>query len=119
MHVPLDAAGTYVVAVMVEPQSEETGGQITLRVRYAIRMVINVDRPGLRPELVVDSLSVEKDETGLPYARAVLRNTSNLLYPLAAEMTIRDDKAPCWNELSSVTKKRPLGNTKYGRVSRQ
>lgn len=111
VHVPLDAAGTYVVAVMVEPQSEETVGQITLRVRYAIRMVINVDRPGLRPELVVDSLSVEKDETGLPYARAVLRNTSNLLYPLAAEMTIRDDKRALLERVVFGNQEETLGET--------
>lgn len=91
VHVPLNAAGTYVAAIMVEPQSTHMSGQVALRIRYAVRMVINVVRPGLRPELMVDSIEVKNDENGLPFAKAIIRNTSNILYPLAAEMTIRDE----------------------------
>ncbi len=34
---------------MVEPAVDETDVGITFRVRYAVRINIDVDRPGLRP----------------------------------------------------------------------
>lgn len=88
--VPFSAAGTYVLALMVEPQTTHVSGQVTFRYRYAVRIIINVDRPGSLPDLSVNSLQIEKDDENLPFVRATILNTSNLLYPLAAEMTIRD-----------------------------
>lgn len=89
--VPFSAGGTYVLALMVEPQNTHVAGQVTFRFRYAVRVVINVERPGLRPDLSVDDFDILTDDEGLPSARTTILNTSNLLYPIAAEMTVRDE----------------------------
>lgn len=89
--VPFDAEGTYVLALMVEPESTYTAGQVTFQFRYAVRMVINVVRPGLRPTIAVEGIDLQKDEDGNSLIRAVVQNTSRLLFPLSAEVTIRDE----------------------------
>lgn len=91
VNVPFDAAGTHVLALMIEPQTIIATEQVSIRIIYAVRLVIDVQRPGLRPEISVESIRVELDEDGSPFVRAVVHNTSNLLYPLGAEMTIRDE----------------------------
>lgn len=88
--VPQNAGGTYIMALMVEPQTLFTADEVTFRIRYAIRLIIHVDRPGLRPDVSIEQLGVLLTEDGSLMAQAIVRNPTNLLYPMRAEMTIRD-----------------------------
>ncbi len=47
VQVPFSAGGTYVAVIMVEPQTPVAQQGITFRVRYAVRLNIRVNRPGL------------------------------------------------------------------------
>lgn len=91
VRIPHSAGGTYVIALMVEPQTVYTTEQVTFRVRYAVRFIIHVERPGLRADLSVEELGIELAEDGSLTARTIVKNQSNLLYPMTAEMTIRDE----------------------------
>lgn len=91
IRVPQNAGGTYVLALMVEPQTLYTSDEVTFRVRYAIRFIIHVERPGLRPDIAIEQLGMQLDEGGSLIARTIVTNRSNLLYPMSAEMTIRDE----------------------------
>lgn len=88
--VPFGAGGTHTSAIMVEPQNAHVSEGITVRYRYAITLIINVQRPGLRPDLTIHTVGLEPDDQMAPAAKAVIQNTSPLMFPIAAEMTIRD-----------------------------
>lgn len=91
VRVPLNAEGTHVVILMVEPDAGITSGQVTFRFRYAVRLVINVERAGLRPDVVLESVGLQGDAEGNPIIRAIIHNKSSLLFPVSAEVTIRDE----------------------------
>lgn len=88
--VPYDAGGSYMVVVMVEPVTEEAASGISLRVRYAVRININVERPGLRPRAEVAEFDLLSDDDKRPVLTTLLRNSSPLDYLAAGEVTIRD-----------------------------
>lgn len=90
--VPLDAGGTYTVAVMVEPPQPEkkTGMQFTIR--YAIRIHLRVERPGLRPGAEVTAFDIVRGKNGEPVLKIQARNTSQLDYLTSAMITIRDNR---------------------------
>ena len=48
VRVPFSAGGSHTAVIMVEPQVPMIQSGITFRVRYAVRLNIRVDRPGLR-----------------------------------------------------------------------
>lgn len=89
--VPFDAGGSHTVVVMVEPKAEEVTTGIGFRVRYAVRININVERPGLRAKADVTELSINEDDKGMSTIKAVLKNPSPLYYDASAEVTIRDE----------------------------
>jgi hypothetical protein len=91
VRVPVTAEGTYPIILMVEPEAGITSGPVTIRVRYAVRMVIHVDRPWLRPNITVDRVELGSDGQGNALVRAIVRNPSPLLFPLSAELTLRDE----------------------------
>lgn len=90
--VPLNAGGTYTVAVMVEsPEPEKKTGMI-FTVRYAIRIHLRVERPGLRSNAEVTMFDMVRSKTGEPMLRVQARNTSRLDYATSAMITIRDSR---------------------------
>ncbi len=89
--VPFNAGGSYTVVVMVEPAVDEEATGVTFRVRYAVRININVDRPGLRPRVELEDFGLTPDEDNLPLLTTLLRNPSPLHYPASGEVTIRDE----------------------------
>ncbi len=90
--VPFDAEGSHTVVVMVEPEQAQDDGQIAFEVRYAVRINIDIDRPGMRPALDIGEFSLEPDEdTEAPRFQALVENTSALRYPVSAEVTVRDE----------------------------
>ncbi|MBE3583829.1 MAG: hypothetical protein IMX01_06915 [Limnochordaceae bacterium] len=89
--VPLNApGGSHTVVIMVEPERPAVAGQITVRMVYAVRVTINVDRPGLRPQLQADLPTLQADEEKRPYVQISVKNASGLKYPVTGEATIRD-----------------------------
>jgi hypothetical protein len=90
--VPFDAGGSYTVAVMVEPAPDESDFGIVLHVRYAVRININVQRPGLRPWSEIAEFQLLPDEKRSPVVTTLVSNPSPLYYFAAGEATIRDQK---------------------------
>ena len=73
IQVPFSAGGTYVVVIMVEPQTQVAQQGITFRVRYAIRLNIRVNRPGLIPTCELTRFELVRGEEGEPVIRARLK----------------------------------------------
>ena len=92
VRVPFDAVGSNTIIIMVEPEHEKKDAEISFRVRYAVRLTIRVDRPGLRPSAEIVEFCVVKDEKGEPVIQARVRNTSALDYLTSCEVTIRDHR---------------------------
>jgi hypothetical protein len=87
--VPLDANGCNVIGIMIEPKQENVKG-ISVVVRYAIRIMIQVDRPGNRPDAAVTSFNLIKGDKGQPVIAAQVKNNSPLEFMTSANVTIRD-----------------------------
>jgi hypothetical protein len=90
VRVPFDAGGSHTVVVMAEPVVTAEQPGITLIVRYAIRLNIRVDRPGLRPSAKLVDLDMVPGETGEPVVAARIANPSPWDYIVSGEVTIRD-----------------------------
>ncbi|HOB44130.1 MAG: hypothetical protein WBH35_06570 [Bacillota bacterium] len=94
VRVPFDAGGSYIVVVMVEPEGStghvEGASGVVFRVRYAVRIAIHVDRPGLRPSAEVVDFQLVPDEERRPLVVTHIVNPSPLMYSVSAEVTIRD-----------------------------
>ena len=88
--VPYDASGSHTAIVMVEPIIENQEG-ITLQVRYAVRINVHIDAPGLRESAELMNFSLEKNEEDRPVIQARIHNDSALMYDAAGEVTIRDE----------------------------
>ena len=90
INVPFDAEGTHTAVVMVEPLMEDGEG-ISLQVRYAVRISIHVDAPGLREDAELLDFDLEADEDDQPLLTAHMENPSPLMYNAAGEVTVRDE----------------------------
>lgn len=90
VQVPYDAGGSYIVVVMVEPETPLSTG-VAIRVRYAVRLHIRVQRVGLRPAAELLRFELVPDEHKAPILSMHMRNPSRLLYDVSAQVTIRDD----------------------------
>lgn len=89
--VPFGAGGSYTVIVMVEPSVEDAEEGVTIIVRYAVRITINVERPGLRSDLKILDMDLVPDEEGKPLLTVRVKNPSNFRFPISGESTIRDE----------------------------
>lgn len=90
--VPFDAGATHTVIIMAEPVVEETETGVTFKVRYAIKININIERPGFRPEGEVTDFEFQSLENDFPVINAIFKNISPLHYDVSAEVTIRDEE---------------------------
>ena len=90
VNVPFDAEGSHTAVIMVEPVVEDEEG-ITLQVRYAVRVNIHVDAPGLREDAELLDFDLEADEEDQPLLTAHMENPSQLMYDAAGEVTVRDE----------------------------
>ncbi|MFW6409751.1 MAG: hypothetical protein ACOCZR_01800 [Halanaerobiales bacterium] len=89
--VPYDARGTHTAIIMVEPVVEEAEAGITFRVRYAVRVNIHIDAPGLRRTAEVKEFKLTADDEDRPLLQAHAKNNSSLSYNAAGEVTVRDE----------------------------
>lgn len=91
VRVPFSAGGSHTVVIMVEPQAP-TGPGITFQIRYAVRLNIRVDRPGLRQTAELAELELIPGEEKEPIIRAVVHNNSAWDYLVSGEVTVRDQE---------------------------
>ena len=90
--VPFDAGGSHTVVVMAEPKVPADQPGITLIVRYAIRLNIRVDRPGLRTQAELVDFDMVPGPEGEPVIVARVSNTSVWDYLVSGEVTLRDSE---------------------------
>ncbi|SJZ32577.1 COG1470 family protein [Selenihalanaerobacter shriftii] len=91
--VPFNAGGSHTVVIMVEPQkTTQKKNGIRFMVRYAVRLNIRVDRPGLRSDAKLKDLKLTSGKEGEPIVKARLKNPSAWDYLVLGEATIRDSK---------------------------
>lgn len=90
--VPFDAGGSHTVVIMAEPKVAADQPGITLIVRYAIRLNIRVDRPGLRTQAELRDFTMVPGAEGEPVVVARIANTSPWDYLVSGEVTIRDSE---------------------------
>ena len=86
---PYDAKGTHTAIIMVEPMVEEEGQGITFRVRYAVRVNIHIDTPGLRRTAHLKEFKLVTNEEGRPLIQTRIINNSSLSYNVGGEVTVR------------------------------
>jgi hypothetical protein len=92
VQVPFSAGGSHTVVIMVEPQTPTAQQGITFQVRYAVRLNIRVERPGLRHVAEVAEFGLQPGDEGQPVVRAVIDNPSAWDYLVFGEVTIRDQE---------------------------
>ena len=90
--VPYNAGATHTVIIMVEPVVEGAETGVNFKVRYAVKLNINIERPGYRPEAELADFEFQTRDGEMPLINALFRNTSPLHYDVSAELTIRDEK---------------------------
>ncbi len=92
VQVPFSAGGSQTVIIMVEPQASITQQGVTFRVRYAVRLNIRVDRPGLRSTAELTMFQLTSGEELEPVVRVRIKNPSVWDYLVSGEVTIRDEQ---------------------------
>ena len=92
IQVPFDAGGSHTVIVMVESEPPEGQTGIVFKIRYAVRVNIRVDRPGLRQTAKLEDFGLVSGENNEALVKATLANTSAWDYRVSGEVTIRDSE---------------------------
>ena len=90
--VPFSVGGSHTVILMVEPRIPPAEQGVSVQVRYAVRLNIRVDRPGLRQMADLEYFGIETTESGAPFVRALINNSSAWDYLVSGEVTIRDQE---------------------------
>lgn len=111
--VPFDAGGSHSAVIMVQQTEavDRPGSFMSVRMRYAIRINIHVDRPGQIPRIEIEDFSLEADENGRPVISTHFKNTTNLSFPVAADVTIRGEdrrlleRVPVFSEVTSMARR--------------
>ncbi len=89
--VPYNAGGSYTAILMVEPEKRPEEVGIIMQVRYAVRIDIFVDKPGLRPRGEITKIGITGDKEMNPRVFAKIKNLSEVNLGVASEVTIRTE----------------------------
>ncbi|RAK10619.1 hypothetical protein C8C77_10412 [Halanaerobium saccharolyticum] len=117
--VPYDAAGSHTAVIMIE---QVAGGQIAnpdffnFQVRYAVRININIDRPGQRARAEITKLELNKNKEGNPQVVAHIKNSSSLHFNAGAEATVRDENNRLIERLNLVSEAAARANNLETRI---
>lgn len=87
--VPYTAKGTYVSVIMVEPEEEGAVTGITIKVRFAVLIVLRVSAPGLRQSYEIEDFEIIPDENKEPVLTVKFHNNSPLDYFASLDAAIR------------------------------
>ncbi len=89
--VPLNAQGSHTVILMIEPQTQHNQQGVIFRIRYAVRLIIRIDRIGLRKRAeLVDGWGLIPGEENQPLLEVQIKNDSDWDFEVSGEATIRD-----------------------------
>ena len=88
--VPYGAEGSHTGIIMVEPITKANQG-ISFKIRYAVRVNSNIERPGLRRRVNVSDFKLKSNKEKSPVVSAIIKNPSSLDYHAHGEVTIRDE----------------------------
>lgn len=91
VRIPFSASGSHTVVIMVEPRIPKITSGIGFQVRYAVRLNIRIDKPGLRHQAQLGSLGLEADDEGLPVIKGLIQNPSAWDFLVSGEAVIRDE----------------------------
>jgi hypothetical protein len=118
INVPFDAAGTHTAVIMVEQADDGTENQnlLNYKVRYAVRVNINIDRPGQRARAEISSLELSKNKEGNPQLVAHIKNASPVHFNASAEATIRDENNRLIERLNLVSEAAARANSLSTRI---
>jgi len=116
VEIPFDAGGSYTKVIMVEPQqTTRKRNGLKVKVRYAVRINIRVDRPGIYPQADIVDFGLEADENKKPVVNAVLKNPSQVDYLVGVTATLRDQNRRL---VERVILKSPDGNNPQSNKTR-
>ena len=113
INIPFGASGSHTATIMVD-QSEpmqRPGAMVGFRIRYAVRININVDSPGHRASVEIIDFSLEADDQGHPIITSHFKNTSPLRFPVEADVTIRSEdrrlleRVPIYSPATSLSRR--------------
>ncbi|MFP4015665.1 MAG: hypothetical protein ACLFUI_01415 [Halanaerobiales bacterium] len=90
--VPFGANSSHTVILMVEPEVEEAEQGVTFKVRYAIRLNINIQSPGMRPRGEINTFEFDTESGEQPVINTIFHNTSKMHYETSAEATVRNEQ---------------------------
>ncbi len=113
VNVPFDGSGSHSAVIMVQQTDavDRPGSFMSMRMRYAIRVNIHVDRLGQRPNVEILDFSLESDENNQPIILAHFKNTTDLSFPAVADITIRGEdrrlleRVPVFSEVTSIARR--------------
>lgn len=89
--IPYNAKGSHTTVIMVEPVVEKPEGGVAFKVRYAVRVNINIERPGLRRKVEVKDFKLQSNDKGRPLITTNIVNNSSLHFKASGEVTVRDE----------------------------
>ena len=118
INVPFNATGSHTAVIMVEQAEQENSTQSMLKykVRYAVRININIDRPGQRASAEINTLELTKNKEGNPQLVAHIKNTSPLHFNATAEATIRNSNNRLIERLNLVSEAAARANNLSTRI---
>ncbi|SIR53096.1 hypothetical protein [Halanaerobium kushneri] len=118
INVPYNAAGSHTAVIMVEQVDNENmnSGLLNFKVRYAVRININIERPGQRSRAEITELGLGKNKDGNPQISAHIKNVSPLYFNASAEATIRDENNRLIERLNIVSKAAARANNLNTRI---
>ena len=87
---PYDSYGSHTGIIMIEPKIDEPPNGLAFKVRYAVRVNINIKSPGLKKDIEVPEFGLEVNKENNIVVFALIQNPSSLNYLSHGEVTIRD-----------------------------
>jgi len=103
INIPFGVRGTYILTLMIEPESAQGQGMIQFKIRYAVRVTIKINSSGIRENAEFNSVEFVPDENQSPSVQLKLTNKSGLDYICSANASIRDEKGKLIENIPLMT----------------
>jgi len=118
VRVPFDASGSHTAVIMVQ-QSEAVSRPesfMNIRMRYAIRINIDINRPGQIARVEIIDFDLTANDNGNPVITTHFRNTTPLSFPAVADVTIRGEDRRLLERVPVFSKATNLARRDHFRV---
>lgn len=116
--IPNDEGGSKQVIIMVEQvkddKEQKSGMQIV--VRYAVRIDLRINKPGLSKKIDVEELAIKADLNRKPKAEILINNVSEWDYLMNIEATLRDSNRRLVERLELKTDYQDRNNISSTRI---